>query len=151
MSVFTVPKDKQEISVHFEQGVSSGGMIFLERYPEERSIHSKLSAFLEEPTSFFPFLVTEKNTTELLNKKQIRAIEIDYADKYLEISFMHIEDITVFFKDGSVISGTLLTDAPAALSRLSDCLNFPDKFITVKTGDRLFYINKEMILKVVSR
>jgi hypothetical protein len=42
-----------------------------------------------------------------------------------------------------------MAEVPREKNRLSDCLNLPHRFLSVKTGGKILYINKKAIQKVV--
>lgn len=148
MSVFAVPKDKQAIIVHFDNGDKIGGDIFLERAHGVQSIRNRMTAFLESETgnSYFPFR-PENGTTEFVNKKHIIAIEFAYEgqDDSLCVSM----NISAVLMNGGSVSGTLIAEVPSELSRLSDCLNQRNNFLAVKTGASMLFLNKNMIKKVM--
>lgn len=151
MSVLAVPKDKQGVTVCFDKGEKAKGSIFLERYFESLSILNKMTAFLErEDASIFVPFQQESGITEFLNKDHILIVELDNVDvDGLDLAFFVKLNVAIVLSDDSLLTGTLLTEAPAEKSRLSDCLNIPNGFLAVKSGDKLVYVNKHMIKKVM--
>lgn len=145
---FAVPKEKQLVTVHLLGGESREGNIFLEYYPEARTLHQKIVAFLEDPNEFFP--LSSGGAPEFIRKKSIRMIEVHYPEDEEQFTIMHVELVTVVFRDGSQVSGDLLADVPEEKKRLSDCLNLPFNFLCTRTYGKVSYINKFSILKVMT-
>ena len=75
--------------------------------------------------------------------------EADRDDSSFPLDLLQREEITVVFRTGNEMRGILLAEVPEERSRLSDCLNLPDKFLRIRSKSTLFYINKAAILKVV--
>ncbi len=150
---FAVPKEKQRVTVRLETGAALEGTIFLEYSPGALSVFQKISAFLEDGSVFFPLLLSATGRTEFINKKNVEIVEADYPEETgtgaVSLSLMRIENITALFKDGSAMSGALMAEVPGEKSRLSDCLNLPNKFLSVRVGGKIHFINKDMIHKVV--
>lgn len=147
-SEFAVPKEKQLVSVLLLGGEVHEGNIFLEYYPEARTLHQKIVAFLEDANDFFP--LSAGGVPEFISKSAIRMVEVRYPEEDEAFSIMHVELVTVIFSDGSQVSGDLLADVPAEKMRLSDCLNIPSRFLCTRAYGKVCYINKKAILKVIS-
>ncbi len=145
---FAVPKEKQLVTIHLLGGETREGNIFLEFYPDARTLHQKIVAFLEDSNEFFP--LSSGGAPEFVRKKSIRMVEIDYPGEEESFTIMHVELVTVVFRDGSQVSGDLLADVPQEKRRLSDCLNLPFKFLCTRTYGKVSYINKDSILKVMT-
>jgi len=63
---------------------------------------------------------------------------------------MHVELVSVIFRDGTQVSGDLMADVPDQRRRLSDCLNLTGRFLCTRAYGKVCYISKEAILKVIS-
>lgn len=151
-TAFAVPKDRQPVTVILAGGEKLEGVIFLEYAPEERTIHHRIAAFLEDAAAFFP-LSKANGGTELINKKNIRLIELHISGEdekvNAAIGLMLMIEVTAVFTDNTSLTGSLIADVPVERARLSDCLNLPDRFLNIKVGGSIFYINKESLLKVI--
>jgi len=152
-NAFTIPKDHQSVTVRFSTGVALEGEIFMESVSEGLSMHQKISAFIEHGNAFFPIRAIARRNTEFINKNKIQLIEVslpeDPGTGYFADQLMHSIPVTVYLNEGNTVSGELLAEVPQEKNRLSDCLNLTDKFLTVKSGQKMFYINKEALQKVV--
>jgi len=145
---FAVPKDKQLVTVHLVGGETRTGNIFLEYFPEALTLHQKVKLFLEDANRFFP-LTTEGMPPTFINKECVSMLEVAISDEAPAFLLMHIEDITTLFTDGTALSGALLAEVPKEKARLSDCLNLPESFLSIKKEKTLCYLNKSTIQKVV--
>ncbi len=145
---FVVPKEKQLVTVQMLGGDILEGNIFLEYYPEARTLHQKLLAFFESTVDFFP--LSSGGVPEFINKHAVRMVEVHYPEEEEAFDLMHVELVTVVFRDGAQVSGDLLADVPQEHKRLSDCLNLAGRYICTRAYGKVCYINKEAITKVVS-
>jgi len=152
-TVFAVPKDRQNVIIHLDKEIALTGVIFLESFSDDLSVHQKVSAFLENNLVFFPLKLQETGTTEFINKKNIGILEIAIPEvidtDFFSLDLMHTIPVTAVLCHGDTISGELMAEVPQEKTRLSDCLNLPHKFLSVKTSDKIFYINKSALQKVV--
>lgn len=150
---FTVPKDQQDVSVHLLGGVELKGSIFLEYTQAELTIHKKVIAFLEDTAAFFPLRLSETGSTEFINKASVRLVELVYSadgeKDNLALSLMQSVNVSILFTNGATLNGQLLADVPAEKARLSDCLNLPGRFLSIKVDGKISYINKNALQKVV--
>jgi hypothetical protein len=144
---FAVPKDKQLVTVHLIGGETRTGNIFLEYFPEALTLHQKVKLFLEDTNQFFP-LTAEGTPPTFINKERVSMLEVAISDEEPAYHLMHIEDITTLFTDGAALSGELLAEVPKEKARLSDCLNLPETFLSVKKDKAICYLNKSAIQKV---
>jgi hypothetical protein len=145
---FTVPKEKQLVTVHLLGGNTIEGNIFLEYNPDARTLHQKMAAFLEKGTDFFP--LSSGRIPEFISKSAIRMVEVHNAEDEDAFNIMHVELVTVIFRDGTQVSGDLLADVPEQRRRLSDCLNLTGRFLCTRAYGKVCYISKQAILKVIS-
>lgn len=147
-SEFTVPKEKQLVTVYLLGGDTIEGNIFLEYNPDARTLHQKMMAFLENQNDFFP--LSSGGTPEFISKSAIRMVEVHYPEDEETFGIMHVELVTVIFRDGTQVSGDLLADVPEQRKRLSDCLNLTGRFLCTRTYGKVCYISKQAILKVIT-
>lgn len=152
-TAFAVPKDRQSVTVRLSLGATVEGEVFTESISEGLSIHQKVTAFIENSDAFFPIKVSPGGSAEFINKKNARIIEVSLPEDpetgYFAHLLMHTIPVMVFLNDGNTVSGELMAEVPREKARLSDCLNLPEKFLAVKSGKTMFYINKQALQKVV--
>jgi hypothetical protein len=145
---FVVPKERQLVTVYLLGGDTVEGNIFLEYYPEARTLHQKLLAFFDDGKAFFP--LSSVGTPEFINKSAIRMVEVHYPEEEEAFVFMHVELVTVIFRDGTQVSGDLMADVPQERKRLSDSLNLTGRFLCTRAYGKVCYINKASVMKVIS-
>jgi hypothetical protein len=150
---YTVPIDRRAVTVHMDNGAILEGEIFLGLFGDNLSTHQKILALLEDSSTFFPFMICKSGKTEFLNKRNVRVVELllpeDPDNHYFSFGRMHTIPITALFSSADSISGELMAEVPEEKTRLSDCLNLPDMFLCVKSGEKVCYLNKETLQKVV--
>jgi hypothetical protein len=147
-SDFVVPKEKQLVTVYLLGGDTMEGNIFLEYNPDARTLHQKMMAFLENRTDFFP--LSSGRTPDFISKSAIRMVEVHNPEEEVAFNIMHVELVTVIFRDGNQVSGDLLADVPDQRRRLSDCLNLTGRFLCTRAYGKVCYISKQAILKVIT-
>lgn len=145
---FVVPKERQKVAVHLAGGETLFGNIFLEYFPEAATLYQKVAAFLEDRNEFFP-LAAGDGSPQFISKRSVRMVEVEYPQEEPTFSLMHIEEITAVFDDGSRVGGMLMADVPAEKDRLSDCLNLSGRFLSVRSGGAVLFLNRDSVRKVV--
>ncbi|OGQ59605.1 MAG: hypothetical protein A3J24_06650 [Deltaproteobacteria bacterium RIFCSPLOWO2_02_FULL_53_8] len=147
MIQYVIPKDRQSVTLRFKNARFVNGTIFLERLPQTRSLHERITDFLEQPNRFFPFLEDGAATAVFISKITVWALETVQTETTeadsVELSLMHIQNITVRMLDGTTITGALMAETRPEESRLSDCLNLKEMFMSLKVDGRLLYVNKD--------
>jgi hypothetical protein len=152
-SPYAVPKDRQGVTVHLDEGRAIDGVIFLDADADAHTLHRRMTAFLEGGHAFFPLLTNHEGKPEFVGKAKVRMVEVENIDAPVLqpelVSVMQMTDVAVEFPDGIITRGTLMSEAPAEKARLSDCLNLPGRFLSVKAGKKLLYINKDLVFRVM--
>ena len=152
-AAFAVPKDRQDVSVHLLSGQLLEGAIFLEYTPAALTVLQKVSAFLEDGNGFFPLCLKESGATEFINKMNVRIVELSYPaedeQNSTALSLMQSVNVTVLFLNEQTLGGALLAEVPREKARLSDCLNLPNNFLSIKMDEKICYVNKNALQKVV--
>ena len=77
-------------------------------------------------------------------------VEVHYPEEEESFSLMHVELVTVIFRDGTQVSGDLMADVPQERKRLSDSLNLTGRYLCTRAYGKVCYINKKAVLKVIS-
>lgn len=145
---FTVPKERQEVTVHLLGRETLAGSIFLEYKPQAVTAYQKVVSFLEDETSFFP-LVPAEGKPRFIAKASVTMLEMDRAEDESSFILKRIENVTVVLIDGSNLDGLLMADVPEEKARLSDCLNLPERFLNLRMNGKILFINKALIQKVL--
>ena len=151
-AAFTVPKNRQRVSVRLDNGAIVEGDIFLEPAATDLSIHQQLVLFLEEESLFFPIQVAATGRTEFLNKLNTFSIDVRIPSEadpgFFSQGLLHTIPIIVLLTDGTTLSGDLTAEVPQEKARLSDCLNQPGKFLCMQSDGAMCYINRSAVQKV---
>ena len=154
MSDLSIRKGKANITAIFTDGTKIRGEVFLASYSETHYGHQKVSDIIEGKKLFIPVSMKEENRVEFLNRDQIMILEGELSspedEEKLAIGLYHIEKVRVIFINGETMEGAMISEAPPERSRLSDCLNLPNRFISMIKGGRYFYLNKKMVVRVES-
>ncbi|HTG01115.1 MAG TPA: hypothetical protein VK654_11085 [Nitrospirota bacterium] len=149
-SGLAVPKDRQAVVVHLDTGDSIEGDIFMESSGSGTSSHQKILRFLSEGARFFPVMTA--SSTVFLNRTAIRSVEVIIPTGPGTVFFphllMHTVPVTVDYKDNSTLSGQLMAEVPPGRGRLSDCINIPSSFLSIYTGGKMYYVNKDSVVKI---
>lgn len=150
-TLYAVPKDRLPVRIHLGRNLVVDGAIFLESPLIGLTLHQKLIAFLEDGAPFFPFRPDAADATEFIRKSGVRMIEVSgQGADYANFELMRIIAVTAHFTDGEVLTGELLVETPAERSRLSDCLNLPAGFLSIRTVESVCYANKAALQKVIA-
>jgi len=145
---FAVPKEKQLVTVHVACGETITGNIFLEFKPETVTLYQKVASFLEESAAFFT-IVPDAGGPQFLAKASVRMLEMESVEDESAFSLKRIENITALLCDGVHVDGSLMADVPEEKARLSDCLNLPERFLSMRAGGKVLFVNKSLVLKVL--
>lgn len=147
MIQYAIPKDKQSVTLRFKNARFVKGTIFLERPPLTRCLHERITNFLEQTSRFFPFLEDGTAKTVFISKMTIWALEAVPAenseDDICAIGLTHIQNITVRLLDSTTVTGALMAQTRPEHSRLSDCLNLKETFMSLQIDGRMLYVNKD--------
>ena len=145
---FAVPKEKQQVKIQLLGGETLAGNIFLEYKPEAVTVYQKVSSFIEDRTGFFPIAIGEVKP-QIIGKTSVKILEIDYPEDESIFSLKRIENVSVMLSDGSRIDGLLMADVPEERDRLSDCLNLPERFLSLRLSGKILFVNKSLVRKVL--
>lgn len=145
---FAVPKERQQVTVHLLGGETLAGNIFLEYKPEAVTAYQKVASFLEDPLAFFP-LAGGGGKPQIIAKANLKMLEMEYPEDESSFSLKRIENVTIVLADGSRIDGLLMADVPEEKDRLSDCLNLPERFLSLRISGKILFLNKALVQKVL--
>jgi len=154
MSDLSIRKDRANITAVFPDGTKIRGEVFLDSYSSKHHGHQKVADLLEDEKSFIPVSIKEEDRVEFLNRDQIMILEGELSneedEEKLSIGLYNIAKVKVVFINAEIMEGAMISEVPPERSRLSDCLNLPDRFISMIKGGRYFYLNKTNVVRVES-
>jgi len=138
------------------EAVCADGRSFLGRIfvPAAASRHAgsmRAEEWMNEGTSFFPFLPDDSRTSVLLNKDELLVLSVSAsADQGGVVEEAEAPARRVAVECGArCFEGTLLIEMPSNQSRVLDYLNRPGLFLTLREGDRHHLVRKSRITRVV--
>lgn len=111
-----------------------------------------VAELLEQDVQFLPVVepdVEGAGRVALVGKRAILwvAVALPPTGDVLEL-FDHEHDLKVELAGGEAIAGRVLYSSPADRPRLIDHLNLPGPFLRVWTGDALYLVNKQHVVRV---
>jgi hypothetical protein len=131
-------------------GRTFNGRVFIPALASRHTGPMRLEEWLNEPTQFFPFLPDESGAPVLMNKREVLVMtfptpppdedspEPDGPHRRIAVEC-----------EARRLEGVLVIDMPSHLSRVLDCLNLPQMFLTLHDDDRHHLIQKERITRVL--
>jgi hypothetical protein len=131
-------------------GRTFNGRVFIPALASRHTGPMRLEEWLNEPTQFFPFLPDESGAPVLMNKREVLVMtfpapppdedspEPDGPHRRIAVEC-----------EARRLEGILVIDMPSHLSRVLDCLNLPQMFLTLHDDDRHHLIQKERITRVL--
>ncbi|MBE9535988.1 MAG: hypothetical protein IMF07_02310 [Proteobacteria bacterium] len=154
MKDWSIDKNKIQVSITFADGSRGKGEIFLAYHAGEQHGGQKVADLLNGDKAFLPISL-ESGSVEFISKSQILTVEGELVsvedEEVFSSGLIHQKDVVVVTSGNQTIVGSLLAEVPEERSRLSDCLNLPEKFIRIKAESRYLHINKAMIKKITAR
>ncbi|MDT8318323.1 MAG: hypothetical protein RQ824_10105 [bacterium] len=154
MSDLSIRKGKANITAVFVDGTKIRGEVFLASFSQTHYGHQKVSDIIEGDKLFIPVSIKDEERVEFLNRDQVMILEGELSspedEEKLAIGLYHIQKVRVIFINGEIMEGAMISESPPERSRLSDCLNLPERFISMIKGGRYFYLNKKSVVRVES-
>jgi hypothetical protein len=131
-------------------GRSFRGRVFIPALASRHSGPMRPEEWLNDPQRFFPFLPDDGGAPVLMNKREVLVMTFaapmrdnDDAEPEGPRRRIGVEC------EARRLEGVLVIDMPAHLSRVLDCLNHPQMFLTLRDGDRHHLVQKERITRVL--
>lgn len=150
MSELRVPTVALTAEVLLTDGQTLVGRIFVPATALTHAGATRPEEWMNEPADFFPFLPDEAQTPVILNKRRILVMSVPaFADAGdLPEEAASPERRVVIELQGRSLTGTIVIDMPQNQSRVLDYLNRPERFLTLRDGDRHHFIQKRRITRV---
>lgn len=150
MSELRVPTVAMQAEILCADGRSFHGRVFI---PELASRHSgpmRPEEWLNDPPAFFPFLPEGAGAPVLMNKREVLVMTFPAAPAPEDSPDPEAPQRRVAIEcEARRLEGVLVIDMPAHLSRVLDCLNRPQMFLTLREDDRCHLVQKERITRVL--
>lgn len=147
---FQVPRLLRAAEVLCADGRVLRGRVFLPAAAESHPGAMRAEEWMNDPTSFVPFLPDGEGRPVILNKEQVTVVTVAASsdrDETLDQAGAPLRRVRV--ECGALrIEGEVVVDMPANHSRILDLLNRPGAFLNVREGERHHLVRKSRITRV---
>ena len=147
-----VPTTAVEAEILSTDGRTFVGRVFV---PDVSALHSgpmRAAEWLNDSALFFPFRPSDGSGSVLLNRNEVLVFTVAAGDdgegKEIDEAGGVRRRVIVECRDRT-FEGDIVIDMPPHLSRVSDYLNGPDRFLIVRGENRHHLIRKARITRVI--
>ena len=139
---------KRQAETLFSDGHSISGHFFIP--PISRGLPGNGNVFelLNDDRSYIPFEIAAGEIS-LLQKDSIMMVRMAISEMPKELPYLSRISTKFFLLSGDTIEGHIYTDLPKTHTRLSDFLNFSQKFIFIDVDQQDFLINTKFVKMVM--
>jgi hypothetical protein len=131
-------------------GRSFTGRVFVPTLASRHTGPMRLEEWLNDTPRFFPFLPDDADSPVLMNKREVLVMTFPAPPPDEEDPEPDSPHRRVAIEcESRRLEGVLIIDMPSHLSRVLDCLNRPQMFLTLHGDDRHHLIQKERITRVL--
>jgi hypothetical protein len=153
--VLAVPTRPVPLSVWNVDGSTLRGQIHLRMNAEAHTGPETVQDRLNDSDLFLTLSLSGDPPVVFLNKIQLIRVELPegegLTDTRESTGDVTVEPIRVQLINGEQISGTVHIEGPAGKTRLSDFLNTQPAFLPLRGVDRLHFLHKRFISRVMPR
>jgi hypothetical protein len=150
MSELRVPTVATATEILCADGRSFRGRVFVPALASRHSGPMRLEEWLNEPTPFFPFRPDDADAPVLMNKREVLVMTFAAPPLDEEGPEPPAARRRVAVEcEARRLEGVLVIDMPSHLSRVLDCLNRPQMFLTLREDNRHHLVQKERITRVL--
>ena len=149
---YKVPKVSIPVRVVMTAGGLLDGQAFVADIARDHTGPERLEEMLNEPELFMPLV--SKGKVYILNKRHLLYMttsarsEIDYYKSLTTIT--RAEEVRLILRSGRAVTGTLLVEMPAGMSRVQDYLNSNRSFLPVLVRGQLALVSCSGIVSLSS-
>ncbi len=149
-----IPVRPVPLTVWTIDGAKLDGQIFLRLYVEAHAGPEAVQDRLNDPDLFLAVSLPGATPLIFLNKIQVIRVDVSEGEEGLRqvpesLVGVSIEPIRVQLINGEHLSGTVRIEGPTGKRRLSDFLNTQPAFLPLKGPDRLHFLHKRFIARVL--
>jgi hypothetical protein len=150
MSELRVPTVAMNAEILCADGRSFRGRVFVPALASRHTGPMRLEEWLNEPPHFFPFLPDDAEAPVLMNKREVLVMTFQAPPTDEESKEPDSPHRRVAVEcEARRLEGILVIDMPSHLSRVLDCLNRRQMFLTLQEDNRHHLIQKERITRVL--
>jgi len=142
---FKLEKREETVSLVMVDGTVIDGRVYLSQYAMHHSGEQTVLDVLIGKNLFLPmhsnneFLLVQKNMISYLRCEVHLAVEFEYTERNVKISFPGNENL----------QGTLKMDLPEDRARLTDYINDGNDYFPLFTGENSYLVNRNLIRDIV--
>ena len=148
-----VRKNTVEVELSFAGGPPRRVELFLAEHGWRGFSQQRVLDLLEQEDSFLPARDLETGRWETLNARAVVWIGVSRVEADAESPGDELFDYRKLVRvelDGcDALEGEILYSAPEGSARVVDVLNRRERFLSLWSGDRVFLVNKNSVLRVV--
>lgn len=139
-------KDSYKIQIQLKNKEIMDANCFLDPDIYHQSLIHRISLLIDQDTQFIPIQAHHQDQIILLSKQNIDLImtPIPVDDHHVNYHRNKIP-LNITTLNNQIISGYYWGIEPAGQQRLLDVLNNPCRFISIFTGETVYWINKSSI------
>ena len=150
MSELRVPTVAMNTEILCADGRGFRGRVFVPALASRHTGPMRLEEWLNEPARFFPFLPDDGDKPVLMNKREVLVMTFASPPPDDDSPVPDGPHRRVAVEcEARRLEGVLVIDMPSHLSRVLDCLNRSQMFLTLHDDDRHHLIQKERITRVL--
>lgn len=127
--------------------------LFLAEHGSHAFDRQRVLDLLEQPDSFLPACDRETGNWESFNSRSVIWIAMPRSSAEAEGGGSELYDrrkfVRVSLAGGGSLEGEILYSAPEESARVVDVLNRRERFLRLWSGDRVFLVSKDSVLRVV--
>ena len=150
MSELRVPTVAMNTEILCADGRGFRGRVFVPALASRHTGPMRLEEWLNEPSQFFPFLPDDADAPVLMNKREVLVMTFAAPPREEDNEEPDVPHRRVAVEcETRRLEGVLVIDMPSHLSRVLDCLNRQQMFLTLQDDGRNHLIQKERITRVI--
>ena len=138
---------KRQAETLFSDGHSISGHFFISPLSRDLPGSGNVFELLNDDRSYIPFEIA-KGEISLLQKDSIMMVRMAISEMPKDLPYLSRISTKIFLLSGDTIEGHIYTDLPKTHTRLSDFLNFSQKFIFIEVDEQDIFINTKFIKMV---
>lgn len=148
-----VHKETLEVELALSGGAPRRVELFLAEHGSHDFKRQSVLELLEQGGCFLPVRDLETGVREAFNSRAIVWIGMSRDTADSESSSDELYDnqklVRVALSGGDVLEGEILYSAPEGSARVVDLMNRRERFFRLWSGDRVFLVNKDFVLRLV--
>jgi hypothetical protein len=139
---------KRPAETKFADGHSIIGHFFISPLSKGLPGSGNVFELLNDDRSYIPFEIAEGEIS-LLHKDSIMTVRMAVNEMPKDLPYQKPISTKIFLLSGDIFEGLVYIDLPKTHTRLSDFLNFSQKFIFIDVDEQDFLINTKFVKMVM--